>query len=184
MILFDIARGLLITMFFSIIGGWNPSLQLLVTGVLASILPDFDLLIHIVCGRPMKKWAHLHRDISHYPLIILPICMTVCWYYFGLWFGIFIATCVLGNYVYDSGEIGWGVQWFWPLPIIGKYYIAYKSIDGKPAQVHFWTYEQQRSITNRLGKENWISDSSSWSNECLFIVVVSIITWLWYLIAS
>lgn len=181
MILFDIARGLIITMAFSILYGWEPSLQLLVTGVVASILPDFDLLIYVACRGTMGKWAHKHRDISHYPLIVLPMCIAAFWYFFGIRHSIFIATCVLGNYVFDSGDIGWGIRWLWPIPYIGNRYFAYKSIGGESAKFHFWTYEEQRAIADQHGKETWVSDSSMWQRDGIFLASAFYLTMFWYL---
>src|SRR3989344_6883374 len=177
MFLTDIGIGLLVAIVVCKIGGVDPSAQYLCTGIFGSLLPDIDMLIYRLQGGKMDKWAHKHRDISHYPLITVPILAGVAYYFYGIWHCVILAIAMSCHYRHDIPEPGWGIRLFYPF---SKKYIAYRSRDGIEApQWYAWTAKEQDEIANEYGNDKWVKDWTFWVPSLAVLTVGIISAFFW-----
>lgn len=179
MFLFDIGIGLLLSTAMAIYAGLEPSLWLLATGICGSILPDWDMIPHLIKkGGKLDQWAHKHRDISHYPLLIIPLATVAVGYLAGFWYGVIIATTTTAHYLADSEEIGWGVRWLYPF---SRRYFAYRSVDEESKRFHAWTPKEQNKIAAKYGNPQWSKDKSRWLYDYLvFLTGIATASWWYY----
>lgn len=179
MFLFDIGMGLAIASLIGLLTRNEFSVDYLFVGVFGSLVPDVDMIIYLLKGNKLDKWAHRHRDISHYPFITVPILAAIAYYFFGLWRCIIQAIAMACHYLHDIPEPGWGIRLFYP---ISKEYIAYRSRDGiEPPQWYAWTKKEQDALATLYGDDHWIKNKSFWTHDLgmFFLGVTMANVWMY-----
>ncbi|HRH26171.1 MAG TPA: metal-dependent hydrolase [Candidatus Paceibacterota bacterium] len=83
--------------------------------LLFSLLPDIDFLIYHSYNE-IDRMSHCHRRILHYPLVYIPIgAIIVTLFSLDPTYGILFIVVSLAHFIHDTGWIGYGVQWAYPL---------------------------------------------------------------------
>ncbi|MEO6077342.1 MAG: metal-dependent hydrolase [Candidatus Andersenbacteria bacterium] len=176
MILQDLAIGLLVATLCSWLFGFTTGCPLVVTGLAGSVLPDFDMIIYMLDGGKLDKWAHRHRDYGgHWPLITVPAIGLFVWEYFGKEHAIALGAVVFLHYIADSGSTGWGIPWGYPFSSL---YFCYRSVGDEPARFHAWTRTEQDAIAEIYGDATWTTKKQTWSRDLVFLGFASTITYI------
>lgn len=108
----DIALGLIIA--HALGWGWRqePTVITYGLGVFFALLPDADVALKWLADATRLKRLVSHRQILHYPLVLVPIGLVVYQYHpFTAWL---LVLSVGAHFVHDSIGNIWGIQWFWP----------------------------------------------------------------------
>ena len=125
----------------------------------------------------MDKWTHKHRNISHYPLITIPICAASVYSIAGLPYCIILGIAMLGHYLRDIPEPGWGIRLFFPF---SKRFIAYRSRDGREQPKWYaWTWDEQIILVHTFGKNEWVRDTFLWITSVLMLFGGIIVAAAW-----
>lgn len=107
----DIGIGILISIFITWITGVELTPVILCLGIIFALLPDIDMLVFAF--PKLKKIFGGHREITHYPVLYIPLFFIV-WGFFGrMWALLFVGAIILHS-VHDTLWIGHGVKWLWP----------------------------------------------------------------------
>lgn len=129
--------------------------------VLFSYWPDIDAVIHFIRLRvsfgswkkayrvATGKWAHEHRNILHIPLLIIPVTAGFLWLFDWQVASLFAGLSVT-HFLIDSGGIGWGIRWVYPLSTR-----QWKFHEGT---LQSWTPEELKDVVELEGDENWFSN--------------------------
>ncbi len=178
MILLDIGFGLLVTAAVGLLGHYEPSLQLVLVGVAASVLPDWDMILYLMLKGKLDKWAHKHCDISHYPLLVIPIASMATGYWLGFEYGVVVSLATFIHYLNDSLAVGWGIRWLFP---IDWRYFAYRSIGDKPPRLHAWHRREQDAIAKLYGDSHWVKRKKQWWLDATILAggVLAIVAWMY-----
>lgn len=153
--LIDLSLGILAGIITNLVFGISDySVLIIVFGALAAIATDLDAIIYkFWYGRNFDQFAHEHRDIFHYPVIICglgSIVMASINVALGLaWF-----SATLFHFIHDTLEGGWGVQWLYPF---WNKYITLKQDEPTPQKI--MTKEEQREIASQYGNPDWMAES-------------------------
>lgn len=179
MFLFDLGIGLLLTTAIAIYAGLEPSLWLLAAGIGGSILPDWDMIPYLVkSSGKLDQWAHKHRDISHYPLLTIPLIVILTGSLAGSCFAITVAVTMTAHYICDTDEIGWGVRWLYPF---SKRYFAFRSVGNQPKRFHAWTPRQQDEAAAEYGDPEWAKNQKQWWHDYMvFLLGLTAAAWWYY----
>lgn len=179
MFLFDLGLGLLVVVAISLIAQLEPSLSLVLTGLAGSLLPDWDILPHLIQKRgKLDQWAHKHRDISHYPLITILLCGIAIGWMLGVWYGIILAVTMAAHYLADSCEVGWGIRWLFPF---NRRYFCYRTAGNEKKRFRAWTPVEQDEMAAKHGDPDWHKESKRWRFDLIVFVIGVSITILWIL---
>ena len=133
--------------------------MLIIAGVIFALLPDTDYLIHLMRGNSSRN-AHRHRDLLHYPLLLIPAGILVLYPFGAAWSALF-GFCALAHFIHDSIGIGWGVQWLWPLGDQHySFFYLYKP-KHRPEKLprkllYVWNHAEIDDLNARYGDEEWI----------------------------
>lgn len=169
MFLFDLGFGLLIVVSISLTAQLEPSLSLVLTGIAGSLLPDWDMLPHLIKKRgKLDQWAHKHRDISHYPLLTVPLCGVAVGWMIGVWYGVVLAVTMTAHYLTDSFEVGWGVRWLFPFC---NRYFCYRTAGQEKRRFRTWTPTQQDELAIRFGNPDWHKESKRWRFDLIVFAI-------------
>lgn len=128
----DISGGLLIAHFIVKFAHLTAQSTFYLWGVFFALLPDVDFLRSIIKAK-MKKMSvprdsETHRWITHWPLIMLPLCGFLAGLFSG-YLAVLALLCLLFHFCHDS--IGSEIQWLAPIaktkliffvadPVVGK----------------------------------------------------------------
>ncbi|MAF80826.1 hypothetical protein CL628_02320 [bacterium] len=151
----------------SLLPWFDFTLGFMAVAVIGSILPDVDMLIYLLFGGKLDKWAHRHRDISHYPLLTVPICLFIALHVLVWQQAVVLAAVMLMHYVLDSQHVGWGIRWTFP---VTRTYYCLRTPDPtcEPFMLYAWTRRQQDMMVERYGDDSWAKDRGQWIFEgCL-----------------
>jgi hypothetical protein len=154
----DIGVGILLSIIVSWIFQTEPTVFLILSGALFSLLPDLDFLIELVKhGSVGGKVIREHRELLHYPLSYLPVTLIIF-----LFFGKIIASlfffCVFCHFLHDSIGIGWGIKWFWPFS--EKSYKFFSNERGVLNRriIMSWDKKELEKIVAEHGDPDWIKN--------------------------
>ena len=128
----DIGIGILLSIFISAVFDVDLSSQLILLGIIFSLLPDIDMLGYL--SPKLRRVFGKHREITHFPIIYIPLVILV-WVLFGQMWAIFMLVGVFIHFLHDTIWMGPGIKWFWP-----------------KSEKLFKYFAQDRGI----GNENWI----------------------------
>jgi hypothetical protein len=154
--LVDIIIGLLLSAVISGVTSHTvPSLSLIILGVIGALLPDIDFIIWVIKQRGViNEWAHKHRDILHYPLLLIPAAFGMTLYFFGQPEAWLVSLGTLAHFIHDTMGIGGGIRWLWPFD--NRFY--YLEQAKQSWKLHKWTPQEQDAIARQRGNPNWIRD--------------------------
>ncbi len=85
---------------------------LLYWALLFSVILDLDFVIHKLF-KPHTEHAYLHRNLLHYPLLVLPIGFLGI-YFFSTTLALLFAVMVFLHFLHDSTLYGRGIKWLYP----------------------------------------------------------------------
>lgn len=112
--LVDIASGLWIYALASIYFGKVFHVTTLALALFFAFLPDLDIPIYLVWR---KKMGWISHHLIHFPLIFIPIGITI------FWFSEYISTLfflgVTAHFIHDMATTPQGIQWIWPFSPTG-----------------------------------------------------------------
>ncbi|OGY37215.1 MAG: hypothetical protein A3E36_01295 [Candidatus Andersenbacteria bacterium RIFCSPHIGHO2_12_FULL_45_11b] len=177
MFLLDIAFGLFVAVIASLVCGFEPSIWLIIAGVAGAILPDWDMALYLLLGGKLDQFAHRHRDISHYPMITIPIAIVAVSHFCGQEYATVVAIAMLCHYFGDSFSIGWGIQWLGPIVPL---YFAYRAVGADVPRFFAWTQKEQDHVASLFGDPQWATQKKRWEYDAILLIVVLAITVFWY----
>ncbi|MEK7481921.1 MAG: metal-dependent hydrolase [Patescibacteria group bacterium] len=108
----DIGFGIFSAIFISSIFKIELNFLVFIIAVIFALLPDIDFLFYLIKNKSGEE-DYRHRDISHYPLIFIPIGMIALLFFGKEWSLLFSVSSFL-HFVHDSIGIGWGIKWLYP----------------------------------------------------------------------
>lgn len=165
----------IITIFF--FGVSSNSIFVIICGALSAIAVDLDAIIYkFWYGHRFDQFAHEHRDLFHYPIIVCGLGSIVVAAIINVEFGFTWFLATLFHFVHDTLEGGWGIQWFFPF---WNKYIALKQDEYSPKNI--MNKEEQREIASRYGNPEWMSESLKTKRLLLevaflcFVILIAII---------
>lgn len=176
MFLADIAIGLFVATITSIIFGFEPRYGLIVAGIAGAILPDWDMILHLLAGGRLDEHAHEHRDISHHPLIMVPTITYFMYNFYGYEHALIMGISMICHYLADSFSIGWGIQWLYPF---SDCYFLYKRVSDEATYFHIWTPRNQEQAARAFGDPSWATRKQSWLRDAVLLVISSMIAYGW-----
>lgn len=111
----DFSVGTFVTaVIFSYYGVDSTLIALFVGGWLA-LLPDFDILPHILKGKDIE--LDHRQTLLHRPILVVPVLTVIAYGIFGPVWAIVAFTCVTWHFLHDTDFIAkrYGIAWFWPI---------------------------------------------------------------------
>jgi len=86
---------------------------------------------------------------------------------------IVISAIVFAHYVLDSGEVGWGIRWLWP---ILPYYFCYKLVPpDTTALLHPWSPDEQQAIAAKYGDNSWLKRAHYWRKDIYALIIALVL---------
>lgn len=83
-------------------------------GIIFSLLPDTDFLIEWAKRKRMpSKFPHEHRNVSHFPLLYVPLGSFIIFWFGYIYLFLFVFNS-LSHFLHDSFGVGWGIKWAYP----------------------------------------------------------------------
>jgi hypothetical protein len=127
--------------------------------LLFSVLPDIDFLIYHSYNE-VDRMSHRHRRLLHYPLIYIPIgAIIVTLSSLDPTYGILFIIVSLAHFTHDTGWIGYGVQWVYPLRR-EHYFFGKKTDTAVEKNPSFGlcsdTPENIDTYAQKNGDDNWL----------------------------
>lgn len=132
-----------------------------ITGIIFCLLPDLDAIIYygsklFRIGSIDKKFSD-HRDLLHYPLILI-------------FFGVIVLSIINPNlilifvsgsfvhFIHDSIGTGWGIPWLYPLSQTRyKFFYQYDlKREGQTQKLMWrWSKSEQETLIDKYGDDEW-----------------------------
>ncbi len=152
----DIGVGILGALGFSSLFGVPFAWPLVGLGVLFSLLPDADFILHWAMHRRIGQVNHRHRELLHRPLLYVPLGSVVVMACSDVRYAAFFAVLSLAHFVHDSMGIGWGIAWLYPLS--PKFFKAFSEPDGRFSWrlMVAWTPAEQDEVERLRGDPDWL----------------------------
>ncbi len=153
--LLDIGLGILIPITLSKIFGFELSNSFIYFGILFSLLPDIDFIIHkLFLPKTSSEKDHLHREILHFPILYIFIGGILV-YIFNQNLLLLFIICSLFHFIHDSIGIGWGIQWFYPFnkTYYQFFYTANKNMNW--SLIYKYKPEELDSLVEKYGDKDW-----------------------------
>ena len=177
MFLFDLGLGLILSVLTGFTLGREFSVLFLVVGIVSSIIPDWDMIPHLIIKRgKLDEWAHKHRDISHYPLLTIPVFSLISYFSFGPHYAVLTGIVIFVHYILDTFGIGWGVKWLWPF---SSRYFSYDKTIRKDKRWFAWTKKEQDEMVKNHGNPEWASNKKQIKLDVIVLVVGLVATLFW-----
>ncbi len=156
--LFDIGIGVIIGIFFHSASGVFALSSFVLLGILFSLFPDIDFLIHFLRGGTFKE-EYKHRNLLHVPLLLWPIGSTVIYFINPILVPMFLVGTLV-HFLHDSIGIGWGVRWLYPFSKT-HYAFIYRVRTGTfikmPKKLLYtWTPDQVDEYAEIYHDEDWL----------------------------
>jgi hypothetical protein len=110
----DFGLGALIATVVSL--WWNvaPEWWYLLIGAFFALLPDLDVVVTILAGKPSN--IDHHQTLLHRPTFMLPLVALILFISAGAFWSTLATLCLLWHYLHDTkGLSEGGVAWFWPV---------------------------------------------------------------------
>src|SRR3989338_5710103 len=155
----DIGLGIFSTIFVSLIFQFELNFQFIFIAIIFSLLPDIDFLFHLK-RKKSRQEDYRHRDISHYPLIFIPLgALTLL--PFGMKWSILFTITSFSHFVHDSIGIGWGVKWLYPFSknnFAFLYLYSKKEKRGLRKVVFSFSEKELNYYAREHGDSDWIKN--------------------------
>lgn len=154
----DLGIGILMAMLVSGIFDFPLTLSFIAGGIVFSLLMDLDFLSHLKKGGSTRN-AHRHRDVSHLPLIYIPVGIIISSFYSWPW-AVLFGLCSFAHFLHDSVGIGWGVQWLYPFK--KEHYTFFYRYQPKNKErlprklLYIWKHEEIDELAKKYGDEDWV----------------------------
>jgi len=152
----DIGIGILLSIWTSWFFHVDLMFTLILMGIIFALLPDIDFFIELIKHDSVGgKVIREHRELTHFPIIYIPVAILVYPIFGAMWVALF-SLAILAHFLHDSVGIGWGIKWFWPLS--KKAYKFFSEKDGKFSRrlVVSWRPEELTKVAADYGDPNWI----------------------------
>lgn len=109
----DLCMGALIAAATLSSFGVHPTLWHLAAGAVLAVLPDFDVVLPILCMREVK--GNHHTTLMHRPALIIPAAACAAYAVGGPAWSMVALLCVSWHYLHDTPPLGMsGIAWLWP----------------------------------------------------------------------
>jgi hypothetical protein len=156
--LLDIGIGIISAIFLDKFFSVPLTLAFLGCGILFALLPDLDFLFSLKKG--FREKAHEHRNLFHYPLLIVPIG-TAIMAFFDHPLALLFAITTLAHFIHDSIGVGWGVQWLYPFS--RKHYAFFYHYDTSRNHLPYkllyaWSPDEVGELSTRYGDKDWMKN--------------------------
>lgn len=161
----DVGMGILLAIFVSRTGLLPLSAAAVAAGILFSLLPDLDFLLHLA-RQGTGRFSHEHRDLLHNPLVFIS-AGTIFLAFMNGGLALLFALSAIAHFLHDSVGMGWGVRWAYPFS--KKYYKFFSDPNGHASRRFLvsWTPDAQRAAAAEFGDPHWLSDYLKLSREFL-----------------
>ena len=128
-------------------------------GSFLAVLPDIDVIYLVFMAAKGTRVNH-HELITHRPILVIPICVLVCWAIGGKIWGLIGGVCVLWHYLHDTEDLlGGGIALFWPLS--SKYHSIRRIITPEQSTMNITHNVALETTTLRPSKKAFIETSVS-----------------------
>ncbi len=152
----DIGIGILSSIWTSWFFHADLTFALILAGIAFALLPDIDFFIELIKhGSVGGKIIREHRELTHFPIIYIPIAILIFVIYGTMWATLF-GLALVAHFLHDSVGIGWGIKWFWPFSR-GSYKL-FSEKDGRFSSrlIISWGPEELIKVVADYGDPNWI----------------------------
>ena len=172
----DLGLGILGAIIFAQVIQIKVSFLVLSISIIFALLPDLDFVFGWIKHTEFKNVSHEHRDLLHYPLLLIPLG-SIMIFLFNSNYAYLFAVLVLLHFVHDSIGIGWGVLWLYPFS--KKYYKFFSEKNGSFSKrlVVSWTHKEQHEASIQFGDKDWFK------NIYLKLHPISMIEFLFFIFA-
>ncbi len=154
----DIGVGIFVSIFLSHIFEISLSPELVVGGILFSLMADLDVFVELAKrGKVGGRVQGHHRELTHFPLTYLPIFILIYFLFGKVWSALF-GLCVFLHFLHDSVGMGWGIKWLWPFS--NKSYKFFSEKDGRLSANFLvsWRPQELKKIIAQYGDDHWIKN--------------------------
>jgi len=153
----DIGIGILLSIWTSWFFHTDLTFTLVLAGIAFALLPDIDFFVELIRhGSVGGKVIREHRELTHFPIIYIPIAIFV-FAIFGAMWTLFFILALFAHFLHDSIGLGWGIKWFWPFS--RKAYKFFSEENGKFSfhrLIVSWNSEELTKVVAGYGDPNWI----------------------------
>ena len=152
----DIGIGILLSIWTSWFFHADLTFALVLAGVIFALLPDIDFFVELIKhGSVGGKIIREHRELTHFPIIYIPIAILIFILYGVMWVMLF-SLALFAHFLHDSVGIGWGIRWFWPFS--KKAYKLFSEKDGRFSSrlIISWSPLELIKVVADHGDPNWI----------------------------
>lgn len=105
----DMSAGIIIAHALCKLFSVSPSMLIYGSAALIALAPDISILGQLISGK--KSLNSHHRELTHYPLLIIPVFAMIAW--FSLFWAALVGLCLLAHFLDDTADPG-GVKWLAP----------------------------------------------------------------------
>lgn len=128
----------------------------LLLGAVFAVLPDIDFPIEWLSrGTVGGKKLGFHREITHYPLIYLPIIAMIAFLAGSFW-AILLSLGLIFHFLHDSLGMGWGVKWLWPFDRRNFKFFSDKNGAWSLNPIAAWEADELSIKVAEHGDPDWI----------------------------
>ena len=145
----DIGFGILLTLLVTHLFNIQITGSLLLLGIAFALLPDIDVVTML-----WGKWKH--REITHYPIVYIPIVLLV-YIFFGPLYATLLFVCVYAHLIHDTFGIGWGITWFWPFTHRRFLLLPESGRRKRYGWFMTWLPVEQKNIIEEPSDMHWIT---------------------------
>lgn len=169
--LIDLSLGILAGILTNLVfGGSDNSVLIVIFGALAAIATYLDIIIYkFWYGHRLDHFAHEHRDIAHYPVIICGLGSVII-AIFSVEFGLTWFLATLFHFVHNTLERGWGIKWLYPF---WNKYITLKQDGPRPKII--MTKKEQQEIAAQYGDPDWMVKSLNLKRLLLEVTILGLL---------
>jgi len=165
--LLDISAGVFLSIVTAKFLGLKISLCAVSFGIISSLWLDLDALSLLKKGA--GKWTHEHRNLFHFPLVVLPVAFIACYVLSNGYYATVVLLATFFHLVHDSIGIGWGVKWLYPFSHKNYKFFGLKFKERRI--VSSWTKEEQRRDATLNGDDNWLRNLYLRPSVVLFVEI-------------
>ena len=141
--------GLVVGRFFN-----EPNIWLFIAlGIFFALLPDLDFFVELIRhGKVGGKEQKEHRNLFHFPLLALPVCVIM--FFVSVPVGTLFTLGVFSHLIHDSFGIGWGIKWGYPFI---RHTHKLEKVEGKYKIVSRTEADLKRFV-EEFGDPDWIKN--------------------------
>ena len=154
------AFGLLATIVVCVVFGVKVEWQHAVLAVVLSNIVDFDAVWTYIRNDSIAAHAGNladHRDIAHYPIIVVP-CFILTASVFGFFWATVVAANLVTHFVIDSVGVGWGIKWLWPFSKKNYKFLCERDNRSSTRILVSWSPAELRYAIAHYGNIDWLAE--------------------------